>query len=435
MRDSRIGEIKHKQNARPATTCVAMARPAVGTRTLLIAGAAAVMFFTACSSKEAPEASPTVTVQVAAAQSEPIQQIVTSDAVLYPRNEAAIVPQISAPIKKFYVERGSHVRAGELLAELDNQALEGAYAENQGGYQQAQAAYDTALQNAQHQLTISKQQLTAAQQLYDSRQSLLKQGAVSEKDVEDARIALSQAQSQFDLAQKQYDLSAAEGQLNAAKGRVTSAQAQLDYAKITSPINGVVTDRPYFVGETPPSGSPILTVMDLSQIVAKAHIAQDQAAHLKVGDPATITAIGATEPLKGSVTLVSPALDPNSTTVEVWVQAPNPGDKLKPGTNASVQIVAQTIPHAIVIPASALLTGTDGSTSVFTLGPDNKPKQQDVKTGIRSDDNVQITDGLSAGQRVITTGAYDLANEDPDVLAKTTVQVATPKPAGGDDSN
>jgi len=401
----------------------------------LIAAMAATLLFMACSSKEAPEAAPTVTVQVATAQSGPIQQIVTSDATIFPKDEAAIVPQINAPIKKLYVERGSRVHAGERLAEFDDQALQGAYAENQGGYQQAQAAYQAASQSAQQQVNLAKQQLTAAQKLYDDRQSLLKQGAVSQKDVEDARIALTQAQNQYEAAQKQYDLESAQGQLYAAKGRVTSAEAQLNYSKIVSPIDGVVTDSPYYAGETPPAGSPILTVMDLSQIIAKAHIAQDQAARLKAGDPATITAIGAAKPLKGSVTLVSPALDPNSTTVEVWVQAPNPGDELKPGANANVQIVAQTAPHAIVIPAAALLTATDGSTSVFTIGAGNKPKQQDVKVGIRSGDDVQITDGLSAGDRVVTTGAYDLANEDPDVLAKTTLQVATPKPAGGDDSN
>ena len=189
------------------------------------------------------------------------------------------------------------------------------------------------MQNAQQQLTLARQQLDAAQKVYDSRQSLLKQGAVSAKDVEDARIALTQAQNQYNLVQKQYDLRAAEGQLNAAKGRVTSSQAQLDYAKVTSPIDGVVTDSPYYAGETVPSGQPILTTMNLSSIVARAHIAQDQAARLRVGDNATISSSDATKLLDGKVTLVSPALDPNSTTVEVWVQARNPGDKLKPGAN------------------------------------------------------------------------------------------------------
>lgn len=401
---------------------------------LAIGAIACAVFLGACSSKEESEPAPTVAVQVAAAQTHPIQQLISADAVLYPIDQAAIVPQVSAPIKKFYVQRGSQVHAGQLLAELESQPLQGAVTENQGNYQQAQAAYQTALQNAQQQLTLAQQQLDAARKLYDSRQNLLKQGAVSQKDVQDAQIALTQAQNQYDSAKKQYDLKAAEGQLNAARGRVTSAQAQLDYAKITSPIAGVVTDRPYFTGETVPSGQPIVTVMNLSSIVARSHIAQDQAARLKVGDSATISSTGTPKPLEGKVTLVSPALDPNSTTVEVWVQAPNPGDKLKPGANAHVNIVAQTVQNAVVIPAAALLTETNGATSVMLIGSDNKPKQQDVKVGIRNGDNVQITDGLKPGDRVATTGAYELSTEDPDVLAKTTVQIAKPA-AAGDDSN
>jgi len=397
--------------------------------------ACAVVLSGGCSSKDAPEAAPTVTVQVATAANQAIQQIVTADAVLYPHDQAAIVPQVNAPVRKFYVDRGSHVHAGQLLAELENQDLAGTYQENESGYKEAQANYDAAAQKSQQDLTVSKQQLDAAQKVYDGRQNLLKQGAVSAKDVEDARIALTQAQNQYEQAQKQNDVKAAQAQLDAAKGKASSAEAQLNYSKINSPIDGVITDRPYFAGETAPAGQPILTVMNLSPIVARAHIAQDQAARLKVGDSATISVTGVDKPLNGKVTLVSPALDPNSTTVEVWVETANPGDKLKPGTNARVQAVAQTAPHALVIPSSALLTGSDGGTSVITVTTDNKPKAQDVKVGIRNGDDVQITDGLKAGDRVVTTGAYEISNEDPDVLTKTTLQIAKPAAAGGDDSN
>lgn len=400
-----------------------------------IGAVGAVILFAGCSSKEAPAPAPTMTVQVATAESQAIQQVVNSDAVLYPHDQAAIVPQVNAPVKKFYVDRGSRVHAGQLLAELENQDLAGTYQENESGYHEAQANYDAAAQKSQQDLTVSEQQLDAAQKIYDARQNLLKQGAVSAKDVEDARIALTQAQNQYEQAQKQNDVKAAQAQLDAAKGKASSSAAQLGYSKIMSPIDGVVTDRPYFVGETAPAGQPILTVMNLSPIVARMHIAQDQAARLKVGDSATISAPGVDKPLDGKVTLVSPALDPNSTTVEIWVEAANPGDKLKPGTNAQVQVVAQTAPHALVIPSAALLTGTDGSTSVITVTSDNKPKAQDVKVGIRNGDDVQITDGLKAGDRVVTTGAYEISNEDPDVLAKTTLQIAKPAAASGDDSN
>ena len=387
-----------------------------------------------CSRKEEGTAAPVVTVQTEPAKIAAISRVITADAIIYPRDQAAIVPKISAPVRAFYVDRGAHVHAGQLLAELESQDLAGAAAENQGGYEEAQVNYDTAVQKAQQDLTLAKQQLDAAQKVYDSRQNLLKQGAVSAKDVEDARISLTQAQNQDELARKQYDLKVAQAQLTAAKGKVSSAEAQLNYAKVISPIDGVVTDRPLYVGETAASGSPILTVMDIAQVVAKTHVSQDQAALLKPGDSATISSAGTEDPLKGRVTLVSPALDPSSTTVEVWIQAANPGEKLKPGASVSIEMVAATAPKAILIPASALITGADGSTSVFLLGAGNKPSKQAVKIGIHNADDVQITDGVKEGQRVVTTGAFELANEDPDVLAKTTVQVQSASTKADDDS-
>ena len=380
-----------------------------------------------CSSKQESAPPPTVTVQVATAEEKPIQDVVNADAVLYPREQAAIVPKISAPVKKFYVQRGSKVRAGQLLAELEDRDLAGAVTENQGGYQQAEANYATASQKAQQDLVLAKQQLDAQQKIYDNRLSLLKQGAVSQKDVTEAQIALTQARDQYQMAQKQFDLQAAEGQLKAAKGKSTSAAAQLGYARIVSPLNGVVTDRPIYPGETAPSGAPILTVMDLSQVIARAHIAQQEAADLKAGDPARISVPGQSEDFPGKVTLVSPALDPNSTTVEVWVQATNPGGKLKPGSSVRVAIVSETVPKALVVPVVSILIGPDGAASVFTLDASNKPIRKAVKVGIRTDTEAQITEGLSEGERVITVGAFELDKEDEPVLAKTKILVEAPK--------
>lgn len=419
-------------------TCTAGRSTGGATKTLragllsLLALTVASLALSGCTSKQESEIAPTVTVQVATAEEKPIQDVVTADAVLYPREQAAIVPKLNAPVKKFYVERGSKVHAGQLLAELEDRDLAGAVTENQGSYQQAEANYRTATQKAQQDLVLAKQQFDAQQKVYDNRESLYKQGAVSQKDVTDAQIALTQARDQYQVAQQQFDLQAAEGQLTAAKGKSSSAAAQLSYARIVSPINGVVTDRSIYAGEMAPPGAPILTVMDLSQVIARAHVAQQEAAELKVGDSAKISVPGETEEVSGKVTLVSPALDPNSTTVEVWVQAANPGGKLKPGTSVRVTIVSETVPKALVVPLAAILTGPDGATSVITLDSSNKPVRKPVKVGIRTENEAQITEGLNAGERVVTVGAFELGKEDEPVLAKTKILVEAPKAAGAD---
>jgi len=112
------------------------------------------------------------------------------------------------------------------------------------------------------------------------------------------------------------------------------------------------------------------------------------------------------------VTVVSPALDPNSTTVEVWVQAKNSEKRLKPGTSVQLSMVAKTIPDALVIPAASLLTAQDGSTTVMLVGVDGRAHQQAVKAGIRQGDQVQVLEGVKAGiewwvRRVRAAGQHE----------------------------
>ena len=85
------------------------------------------------------------------------------------------------------------------------------------------------------------------------------------------------------------------------------------------------------------------------------------------------------------------------------------------------------MPSALVIPEAAVLTSSTGTTSVIVIDAENKPHKETVTLGIRDSGKVQVTDGLQNGQRVVTTGAFELAKLDDDVLAKTNVQIQPPK--------
>jgi RND family efflux transporter MFP subunit len=156
------------------------------------------------------------------------------------------------------------------------------------------------------------------------------------------------------------------------------------------------------------AGTPLLTIMDISQVVARAHIPQTEAALLKRGDDATLGAPGLDEPIPGKVALVSPALDPNSTTVEIWVQCKNPKEVLRPGTSAQITMVARTVKDALAIPSASLLTAQDGTTSVMVAGSDGRSHQQTVKIGFRDGDKLQILQGLQPDQKIVGNGAYGL---------------------------
>jgi HlyD family secretion protein len=263
---------------------------------------------------------------------------------------------------------------------------------------------------------------------------LFNQGALPRKDLDAARVAFVQAQSQYDISKRHLDhlnalvkqeaVRGATGQLTSAQGKYLGAQAQLGYSEIRSPINGVVTDRPLFPGEMASSTVPLITVMDTSGIIAKAHIPEADAQILRKGNKAAIDIPGM-ESVPATVTLVSPALDPGSTTVEVWIEAKNEKQQLRPGVTARVSITAEVVHDALVIPAVALVNVNGDSAQVMVINSEGVAEARDVKVGIQTPEQAQIVSGLKPGEQVVTQGAYGL----PD---KTKVKVEKPTPASGD---
>jgi len=417
MIHSQVPEVSHIQTRQGCPTFL---------RWLVLSGAFSVLALGIGCSGEKGDKEPVVSVQVAPVETTTIQHAIKTEAILFPLQQAAIVSKISAPVEKFLIKRGSRVHKGELLAILENRDLTAAAQENKGSFEQAQATYETTtaaslpeeIQKAEADAQQYKQALDAQEKVYQSRQHLYEEGALPRKELDQSSVEIIQARNQYSIAKrhldtlqavgKQQELKAAAGQLESAKGKYQGAAAQLSYSEIRSPIDGVVTDRPLYPGEMAAAGTAIVTVMDISSVIAKAHIPQADAALLKVGDKGTMTVPGLDDPVEGTVTVVSPALDPNSTTVEVWMEAKNPKQQLKPGTSVKLSLTAKTVKDALVIPAAAVLTAPDGGATVMIAGPDGRAHQKAVKLGIRQDDDVQILEGVSASDKVVTTGAYGL---------------------------
>jgi HlyD family secretion protein len=390
---------------------------------MIILGGAIILH--GCGSSE-KEPTPQVTVQVMPAKRGPIELEVTSDAVVYPLQQAILTPKITSTIAKFYVQRGSRVKQGQLLARLENQDLAGAAEQSKGEFEQAEASYATTvgaslpqqIQKAELDAKAAKLAFDAQQKVYDARKQLYEQGALPRRDFDMADVALAQARSANEQAQKQLAdlqrlgkeqaLKSASGQLSASKGKLMNAQAQLGYSEIRSPIDGVVTDRPQYQGELATANQPLLTVMNTSRLIAKAHISQTEAVLLKVGNKAEIELPGLDEPIKAKVTLISPALDPGSTTIEVWVESSKPNPALKPGMNARVNVIAKSEEDALVVPASAVYKSEDAGEYVMLAGSDKKAHLTKIKVGIKNKELAQIESGLKENDSVITVGGYAL---------------------------
>ena len=410
---------------------------------------AALGLFSLCGCGNAEkEKEPVVTVQTTPAERGPISQVISAEAVVFPLEQATIAPKITSTIKSFHVQRGARVKKGQLLAELENGDLSGVALASKGDYKQAEATYVTTvasglpqqIQKAELDAANAKAAFEAQQKVYESRKELFQQGALPRRDLDAAEVAFLQARSQYEQAQKQFDdlqrvgkeqgLKAAEGTKESARGRMLNAEAQLSYSRIVSPIDGVVTDRPLFQGDLATANQPILTVMNTSRLIAKSHIPQSEAAVLKVGNLAELKIPGLDEPVEGRVSLVSPALDPGSTTIEIWVEAKKPDPALRPGMSVEVSMTAKTVKDALIVPTAAVFKSPESADYVVLAGSDGQAHQKTVQVGVRNAGFTQIVSGINAGDPVITSGGYAL----PD---KTKIKVEVPAPAekeGGDKS-
>ena len=411
-----------------------------------VAGTAAItalLCFAGGCSKAEKEKEPVVSVQTTPAQKDAISQLVTAQALVFPVQQATIAPKITSTITDFKVQRGNPVRKGQVLVVLENKDLAAAEEASKGDFEAADATYATTvgsslpqqIQKADLDAVAAQSAFDAQQKVYDSRKELFQQGAIPRRDLDAAEVALAQARSQNEQAQRQVAdlrrlgkeqaLKAAKGSRESAEGHYRAAAAALSYSQIRSPIDGIVTDRPLYVGDLATANQPILTVMNISTLIAKAHIPQVEAAALRVGDAAQVTVKGLDEPVKGRVSLVSPALDPGSTTIEVWVEVRKPNPALKPGMTVDISMTAKAAKDALVVPTAAVFKNSEGADYVLLAGSDEKAHQKTVQLGIRNKDFTQIVSGINPGDPVITAGGYAV----PD---GTQIKVEAPEKESGD---
>jgi HlyD family secretion protein len=370
---------------------------------------------------------PVVNVQVEHAERGPITAQIVGEATLTPVAQAAIQARVTAPVKAFYVVRGSHVKAGQLLAVLEHGDLAAAALDNQGALTAARGTYTLATRQQvpqqQTQARLDLEQAKAALDLQQSilaaRTSLLAEGAIPGRDVDTQRANVQQAQAAYELAKQraqttesignQASLQSAEGLLTSARGKYLGAEAQLGYTSLRSPIAGVVTERQLFPGETAQAGTALVTVMDTSVMIARLHLPERQAQQLALGAAATLTVPGSDQPVPAKVSLISPALDAGSTTVEVWLRARNPNGTLKPGSSVHAVIEAGTVEGAVLVPTEAIeRSSEDGRPMVMVLAADGSAHRRSITIGVQTPAMTQVTTGLNAGDAVIVQGGHGL---------------------------
>jgi HlyD family secretion protein len=308
--------------------------------------------------------------------------------------------QVSGTISKLYVDFNSKVKKGQVIAQIDPALFIAKVAETKGLYL-----------NAQANLEKAKTDLADAKRTLERSRQLIKDGII--------------AQSDFDTAETKYQqtvaaLKAAEGSVSQNRGTYSQAKTNLDYATITSPVDGIVVSRNVDVGQTVAASFQTPTLFTIAQDLTKMEIdtSVDEAdiSRVQVGQPVSFTVDSYPDAhFGGKVTQIrnAPIINQNVVTYVVVIGVDNKDLKLKPGMTANVTIETARRDNVLKIPSAALRfkpkaekeaktksTGGSGhaakrepSQVVYILGPEGTPAQVQVTTGISNNGQVELAAG------------------------------------------
>jgi RND family efflux transporter MFP subunit len=332
------------------------------------------------------QATPTVTVVTP-------QGTDAGDALVLPGNvqafnSAPLYARTNGYVRKWFVDIGSSVKAGQLMATIDAPEVDQQLVAARADLQTARANESLASTTATRWTT------------------LLQKDAVSKQESDE----------------KTGDFAAKRAVTNAAAANVSRLVATQGFSRIIAPFSGVVTSRSTQIGQLVTAGSaaaqPLFTVSDVSRMRIYVRVPQAYSAEIHPGLHAALTLPeypGRT--FDAVLTRTADAVDQQSGTVLVELQAANGDGALKPGAYAQVRFPISGTSGSVTIPASAVLYRSDG-TLVATVGPGNKAVLHPIKIGRDSGDKLEVTAGLSKTDRLIDSPPDSLSNGDPVKIAR-----------------
>jgi HlyD family secretion protein len=312
-----------------------------------------------------------------------------------PDHSVKVTATISGKLTAVTVVPGQSVSRGQVIAKLNDQHIV-------EQLDQALAAIETAKANANQ----SKENLQYAQSSRDRQEHLYKAEVAAGKD-----LALAENQVQTAAAQ----VNASQSQIKSAQAARAQIETELQYTKVHSPIAGVVSNRYLNVGDTVDPNTPIIQVVDLKKVVINAGLPADIPDRVHVGERALIRDIAHPDTAyDGKLTVVSPEVDPQSNTIRIQLECINRDGELREGQTVNVAITVGIDRQAVLVPVSALVPNPDNpEAEMIYIVSDGKAKRVAIKKGAVLADQVEILDGVRAGQVVLESEAYGLPDGSP----------------------
>lgn len=372
-----------------------------------------------------------------------IENTVMASGKVKPIQSVDVGAQVSGEIIKLYVDVGSEVKKGDIIAQISQVEQKNTVANAQANLQQAQAGL------AQAQSTLSSNQgsivsaqatvntriaeLNKAQKAFDRLASLIDINAISRQEYDDAQASVEVARANLeaaraglqnaknDVASARANIQSQQATINKAQNDLSTAQEDLRYTTIIAPIDGTVVSVTQKEGTTVnanQSAPTIVTLADLSRVRINAQISEADVVNVKAGMPARFNIIGNTEQqFDTTLAGVEPAPETISTTSSTdaavyyigYLDVDNSERKFRIDMTAQVNIITDSVKNVLTIPSSAL-TSDKGKYSVRVVGSDGIAKPVEVSVGLNNRVNAEIKSGLQVGDKVVL-GEADAAQD------------------------
>ena len=341
--------------------------------------------------------------------SAPIAGVVSATGkILVPEDRTAVIgPVNEGRIVKLYAGQGSRVRKGQKLAELESADID-----------QAEADYLKALADAENARRSAAAEIKLAQQTYDRTKSLYEKTVVPGKNLQSAEhdLEVARANAENNAASTKATLTAARRHLlilglsDSAIDALSKKPALAATFSLNAPIDGVVVERNATIGATVGTDASVFKIIDISRVWVDANIFEKDLPRVRIGQGVklTVTAFPAST-FSGRIIFINSVVDPESRTVKVRTEVPNPDGRLKPEMFANVEIITDISSAAVSVPQSAVLD--DSGKKIVFVADGQTYKQRQVQLGIESGNRIEIIDGLRSGERVVVKGNYLLLQQ------------------------
>jgi RND family efflux transporter MFP subunit len=321
-----------------------------------------------------------------------------------PLQEIEVYAKVSGYIKKLSIDWGTHVKQGQLLAELEIPELQQQLQQDEAGARRS----DQDLARAREELNRAESSYNVAHLTYTRLVGVQKARAelVAQEEVDAAQGKDLEANAGVSSARDA--VSAAEQEVLATKAALGKDQALFGYSRITAPFDGVVTQIYAYTGALLPAGTSSnkgdLALCQLSQnnvLRLVIPVPERAVPDIHVGDNVNIEVSGAKDSFAGQIVRFSDQIETQTRTMHTEVQVPNAKYLLVPGMYASVKIPLRSASNVLSVPVQAVESTGSGSGTVLLVNPSNRVEQREVKLGIETATAAEILSGLNENDTVI----------------------------------